>query len=98
VPSSSIISALSESTRQIALRAGTIESGSKVAFRTSALLIANLSTSLNNSRHLEFQSDGYCHHIVFAYETVYMTGSGSAKMAIAATNFAGQGETTGSRQ
>jgi hypothetical protein len=27
-----------------------------------------------------------------------MTGSGSAKMAIAATNFAGQGETTGSRQ
>jgi hypothetical protein len=98
VPSSSIISALSESTRQIALRAGTIESGSKVAFRTSALLIANLATSLSNSKHLELQLDDCCHHIVFAYETLYMTGSVSAKMAIAATNFAGRGETTESQQ
>jgi hypothetical protein len=88
VPSSSMISALSESTKQIALRAGTIESGSNVAFRTSALLIVNLSTNLNSSKHLELQSDDCRRHIEFAYESVYMTGSALVKMAIAATNFA----------
>jgi hypothetical protein len=98
VPSSSMISALSDSTKQIALRAGTIESGSKVAFSTSALLIADLSPSLSNSKHLELQSDGCCRHIEFASEISYKTGSVSAKRVTAATNFAGLGETTESQR
>jgi UDP-glucose 4-epimerase len=68
--------------------AGTIESGSNVAFRTSALLIVNLSTNLSNSKHLELQSDDYRRHIEFAFESGYMTGPALAKMAIVATNFA----------
>ena len=93
VPSSSMISALSESTKQIALRAGTIESGSNVAFRTSALLIVNLSTNLNNSKHLELESDDYRRHIEFAFESGYKTHSALAKMAIVATNFGERGKT-----
>jgi hypothetical protein len=72
---------LSESTRQIARRAGTIESGSKVALSTNALLIANLSANANNSihllllirdraRHIESRLENECIHVSALAKTV----------------------------
>jgi hypothetical protein len=60
---------LSESTKQIARRAGTIDSGSKVALRTNALLIGRLSANSNSSTRQQLQQHDPDHRIGSEHET-----------------------------
>jgi hypothetical protein len=56
VPSSATISALSNSTKQMARRADTTLSGSYVALSTSALLMVILSATVENKETVDYFS------------------------------------------
>jgi hypothetical protein len=83
---------LSESTKQIARRAGTIESGSKVALSTSALLIAILSANANNSIHLLLLIRDRARRIGSRLENEYIHVSAPAKTATETTIAVGLNE------